>query len=175
MRSFKVHGPDNILLKFQGYGSSLLRNCLVLFILKMWETKTLPNDFHYTTNITFFKKGNRENCSWRIPLMIIAYYHLQVRKTWRIRSGHAMTIVTKIMVFEALVLFKLLYVCETWILYRSDMNNLEHFQKWKLRKILKIPWESHMINLKVFNRSQWPALMLLSSITAYAGQDTYKE
>ena len=45
------------------------------------------------------------------------------------RLSHVLTITTKIMVFKAVVLSTLLYACETWTLYRSDMKDLERFQQ----------------------------------------------
>ena len=60
---------------------------------------------------------------------------------------------TKIMVFKAVVLSTLLYACETWTLYRSDIKDLERFQQTKLRQILKISWESHTTNIEVLERA----------------------
>ncbi|XP_076061565.1 uncharacterized protein LOC143037317 [Oratosquilla oratoria] len=66
---------------------------------------------------------------------------------------HALTMATKIMVFKAVVLSTLLYACETWTLYRSDIQNLERFQQYKLRQILNITWESRTTNLEVLDRA----------------------
>ena len=75
------------------------------------------------------------------------------RLSCRVFNNHALTITTKIMVFKAVVLSTLLYACETWTLYRSDIKVLERFQQYKLRQILKIPWESHTTNQEVLRRA----------------------
>lgn len=75
------------------------------------------------------------------------------RLNCRVFNNHALTMATKIMVFRAVVLSTLLYACETWTLYRSDIKNLERFQQTKLRQILKIPWESHTTNIAVLERA----------------------
>lgn len=75
------------------------------------------------------------------------------RLNCRVFNNHALTMATKIMVFRAVVLSTLLYACETWTLYRSDIKNLERFQQTKVRQILKIPWESHTTNIEVLERA----------------------
>ncbi|XP_076028446.1 uncharacterized protein LOC143017542 [Oratosquilla oratoria] len=62
------------------------------------------------------------------------------------------------MVFRAIVLSTLLYACETWTLYRSDIQSLEQFQQYKLRQNLKIPWESHTTNIEVLNRASMTSI-----------------
>ncbi|XP_076031982.1 uncharacterized protein LOC143019890 [Oratosquilla oratoria] len=57
----KAPGPDNIPLKLLTHGGPELKNRLMLLILKIWETKTLPSDFRDANINTIFKKGNREN------------------------------------------------------------------------------------------------------------------
>ncbi|KAK3874529.1 hypothetical protein Pcinc_020547 [Petrolisthes cinctipes] len=75
------------------------------------------------------------------------------RLSCRVFNNHALTMATKIMVFQAIVLSTLLYAYETWTLYRSDIQSLERFQQYKLRQILKIPWESHTTNIAVLNQA----------------------
>ncbi|XP_076062421.1 uncharacterized protein LOC143037754 [Oratosquilla oratoria] len=55
--------PDNIPLELLTHGGPELKNRLMLLILKIWETKTLPSDYPNANIITIFKKGDRENCS----------------------------------------------------------------------------------------------------------------
>ena len=63
MKPGKTPGPDNIPLELITHGGPELRNRLMLLILKIWETKTLPSDFRDANIITIFKKGDRENCN----------------------------------------------------------------------------------------------------------------
>ena len=73
-------------------------------------------------------------------------------------NNHALMIATKIMVFKAIVLSTLLYACETWTLYKNDIKILERFQQYKLRQILKIPWESHTTNQEVLDRASMTSI-----------------
>ncbi|KAK4303406.1 hypothetical protein Pmani_024556 [Petrolisthes manimaculis] len=75
------------------------------------------------------------------------------RLSCRVFNNHALTMATKIMVFQAIVLSTLLYACEIWTLYRSEIQSLECFQQYKLRQILKIPWNSHTTNVAVLNQA----------------------
>lgn len=73
MKSGKTSEPDNIPSEFFTNRDLDLRNHLMLFILKIWESKMLSNDFCDATIITIYKKGDREDCnnSWGISLLSI--------------------------------------------------------------------------------------------------------
>ncbi|KAK3869746.1 hypothetical protein Pcinc_024974 [Petrolisthes cinctipes] len=92
-------------------------------------------------------------CKKDVENRIRAAHSAYGRLSCRVFNNHALTMATKIMVFQAIVLSTLLYACETWTLYRSDIQSLERFQQYKLRKILKIPWESHTTNVAVLNQA----------------------
>lgn len=56
----------------------------------------------------------------------------------RLFKRHALTIKPKIMFFRSIILWTLLYSCETWNLYRLQFKCLEQSQQQKLKKILEI-------------------------------------
>ncbi|XP_068224752.1 uncharacterized protein [Palaemon carinicauda] len=74
MKPGKAPGPDNIPLELLTHGGLGLINRLMLLILKIWDTKTLPSDFCDANIVTIFKKGDRENCNYYrgISLLSIA-------------------------------------------------------------------------------------------------------
>ncbi|KAK3889203.1 hypothetical protein Pcinc_006774 [Petrolisthes cinctipes] len=92
-------------------------------------------------------------CKKDVENRIRAAHSAYGRLSCRVFNNHALTMAKKIMVFQAIVLSTLLYACETWTLYRSDIQSLERFQQYKLRQILKIPWESHTTNVAVLNQA----------------------
>ena len=92
-------------------------------------------------------------CKKDIENRIRAAHSAYGRLSYRVFNNHALTIGTKIMVFRAVVLSTLLYACEAWTLYRSDIKRLESFQQSKLRQILKIKWESRTTNNTVLKRA----------------------
>ena len=96
------------------------------------------NQFSYLGSILTTTPTCKEDVENRIKAAHSAFGRLSSR----VFNNHTLSIQTKIMVFRAVVLSTLLYACETWTLYRSDIKNLERFQQYKLRQILKIPWES---------------------------------
>ncbi|XP_076044843.1 uncharacterized protein LOC143027437 [Oratosquilla oratoria] len=63
MRPGKAPGLDNVPQELLMHGGPELRNRLMLLILKIWETNTLPCDFRDATIVTILKKGDRENCN----------------------------------------------------------------------------------------------------------------
>ncbi|KAK3885996.1 hypothetical protein Pcinc_009823 [Petrolisthes cinctipes] len=92
-------------------------------------------------------------CKKDVENRIRAAHSAYGRLSCRVFNNHALTMATKIMVFQAIVLSTLLYACETWTLYRSDIQSLERFQQYKLRQILKIPWKSHTTKVAVLNQA----------------------
>ncbi|XP_076041936.1 uncharacterized protein LOC143025811 [Oratosquilla oratoria] len=56
MRPGKAPGPDKVPLELLTHGGPELRNRLMLLILKIWETKTLPSDFRDATIFTILKR-----------------------------------------------------------------------------------------------------------------------
>ena len=97
-------------------------------------------------------------CEKEIENRIRAAHSAFGRLSSRVFSNHALTIKTKIMVFQAVVLSTLLYACETWTLYRRDIKRLEQFQLQKLRQILKLRPEDHIPNTEVLTRATLPSL-----------------
>ncbi|KAK3886377.1 hypothetical protein Pcinc_009480 [Petrolisthes cinctipes] len=107
------------------------------------------DQFSYLGSILTSTPTCKKDVENRIRVANSAYGRLSCR----VFNNHALTMATKIMVFQAIVLSTLLYACKTWTLYRSDIQSLERFQQYKLRQILKIPWESHTTNVAVLNQA----------------------
>lgn len=60
----------------------------------------------------------------------------------------------------------LLYSCETWTIKTNIMNQIEAFEMWFYRRILKTPWTSHTSNEEEFSSnyqilSKWKKLVTL--------------
>lgn len=75
------------------------------------------------------------------------------RLSRRVFCNKHLTVHTKLMVYQAVVISTLLYGCETWTLYRQDIKKLEHFHQQKLRSIMKIKWEDHITNISVLEKA----------------------
>ncbi|XP_035692546.1 uncharacterized protein LOC118427017 [Branchiostoma floridae] len=80
------------------------------------------------------------------------------RLSKRVFLNHDLSLQTKIMVFQAIVLSTLLYGCEVWVLYRRDVKKLERFQQQKLRAILKIKWQDRVSNEAVLLQAKLPSI-----------------
>ena len=59
---------------------------------------------------------------------------------------------TKMRVFNACVMSRLLYGAETWTMYASDLESLEAFQNNCLRRILRSLWMDYITGVEVRRR-----------------------
>ena len=64
---------------------------------------------------------------------------------------------TKLKVYKAVVLPRLLYACETWTVYQRHAKSLNHFHTSCLRKLLKTKWQYRIPDTEVLKRAgmQW--------------------
>ena len=79
------------------------------------------------------------------------------RLSKRVFRNNDLSLQTKIMVFQAIVLPTLLYGSELCVLYSSDIRWLERFQQQKLRAILKIKWQARVSNESVLLQANLPS------------------
>ncbi|KAK3886299.1 hypothetical protein Pcinc_009543 [Petrolisthes cinctipes] len=102
---------------------------------KTKTTKTLLREMQYTDNNATPGSilTSTPTCKKDVENRMSAAHSAYGRLSCRVFNNHALTMATKIMVFQAIVLSTLLYVCQTWTLYRSDIQSLERFQQYKLR------------------------------------------
>ncbi|XP_063609538.1 uncharacterized protein LOC134783560 [Penaeus indicus] len=98
------------------------------------------------------------SCEADIEKRIKSAHAAYGRLARRVFDNHDLSIKTKVMVFQAVVLSTLLYACETWTTYRRDLKKLESFQQAKLRCLLRIPWEQRVTNNEVLSRATLPRI-----------------
>jgi len=64
---------------------------------------------------------------------------------------HHISLKTKIAVYRAVVLTRVLYGCETWTLYRRSILRLDQLYLRCLRKIARVKWQDRISNTDVLN------------------------
>ena len=67
----------------------------------------------------------------------------------RVLNQHNIRLLTKLRVYNAVVLPSLLYGCETWTLYCRHVKKLESFHMRALRSIIGINWRDRITNREV--------------------------
>lgn len=89
----------------------------------------------------------------------------------RVWKSHDISLKTKVALYRACVISVLTYGCESWTLYRRQIDRLEAFHHRCLRKILRISWREHVTNLEVLQRAGAQSLeaMLRRSTLRWAG------
>ena len=69
----------------------------------------------------------------------------------RVLNQHNIRLLTKLKVYNAVILPSLLYGCESWSLYRRHIKQLEKFHMCALRSILRIRWQDRITNTEVLD------------------------
>ena len=89
----------------------------------------------------------------------------------RVWQSHSLRLSTKIQVYRAVVVPTVLYIAETWVLYRKQIRLLERFHQRYLRSILGIKWQDHVSNEEVLERASLPSIefILLKVQLRWAG------
>jgi transcription termination factor 2 len=72
----------------------------------------------------------------------------------RVFHNRNITLTTKVMVYNAVVLSSLLYGSETWTLYCHHLRSLENFHNASLRKILGVTWKDKVPVTEVLRRTK---------------------
>lgn len=91
----------------------------------------------------------KEELTSRIQAVSSAYGRLRSR----VFDSHDLTTSTKIQVYNQCLMPLLMYGCETWTLYSTDVKQLRTIQQRHLRRILKIKWDDYVSNEEVLSRS----------------------
>lgn len=76
------------------------------------------------------------------------------RLSKRVFHNRNITLSTKVLVYNAVVLSSLLYSSETWTLYCHHMKALEAFHMSSLRKLLNKTWKDKVPNTEVLRRTK---------------------
>ena len=89
----------------------------------------------------------------------------------RVLNQHNNRLLTKLEVYNAVVLPSLLYGYETWTLYRRHVKKLESFHMRALRSILGIKWQDRITNLEVLDRANSTSIesMLIKAQLRWVG------
>ena len=90
-----------------------------------------------------------DELSYRVGQATRAYGRLSSK----VFHNKNITLSTKIMVYNAVVLSSLLYGSETWTLYHHQTRMLESFHMRSLRRILGVSWKQKVPNSEVLKRT----------------------
>nr|VZI44255.1 unnamed protein product [Spirometra erinaceieuropaei] len=85
----------------------------------------------------------------RIPKASQAFGHLQ-STVW---NRHGLQLSTKLKMYKAVILPKLLYGAETWTVYTKQARRLNHFHLSWLRHILRLNWQDRIPDTDVLERT----------------------
>jgi len=85
--------------------------------------------------------------------MALSSFSSMKSSLWKRRE---ISVKTKLRIFNAIVLSRLLYGAETWALTEYDVHGLESFYLYCLRRILRISWMDRVGNEEVRNRCELP-------------------
>jgi hypothetical protein len=71
----------------------------------------------------------------------------------RVWNNRGIRTSTKVSVYNAVVVSTLLYSCESWLLYRRNISQLDKFHIRCLRRIMRISWDDRVTNYDVLQKA----------------------
>jgi len=113
--------------------------------------------FCYLGSLVSSDGGVSSEVKRRIGMALAAFQTLKT-SLWKRKE---VSLLTKMKVFRAIVLSRLLYGAESWALSAKDLQRLEAFQTFCLRRILRLSWMSYVRNSIVRERCQQPSMEAL--------------
>ena len=142
-----------------------------------WEPKCfywLVVHLHFNT-FFFIYLGSTISCDGSLDKEIAARISKSSQALGRLRNRvlnqHNIRLLTKLEVYNAVVLPSLLCGCDTWTLYRRHVKKLESFHMRALRSILGIKWQDRITNLEVLDRANLTSIeaMLIKAQLRWVG------
>ncbi|VDL97168.1 unnamed protein product [Schistocephalus solidus] len=73
-------------------------------------------------------------------------------------NRHGIHLNTKLMIYKAIILTKLLYGAETWTVYSNQARKLNYFHLNCLRRILQLGWHDRIPDTEVLERTEIPSI-----------------
>ena len=59
------------------------------------------------------------------------------------------TLPTKICLVKAVVFLVVIYGCESWIIKKTQLENIDTFELWWWRRLLRVPWKARKCNQSI--------------------------
>ena len=63
-----------------------------------------------------------------------------------ILKGRGITLPTKVHLVKAMVFPAVMYGCESWTIKKAERQNIDAFELWSWRRLLKVPWTARRSN-----------------------------
>ena len=134
------------------------------------QLKNSENFTYLDSNLSF--SGDLTNVvQRRINLASSAFGRLNKR----VLDNQYLTIHTKIVVYDAVVISTILYGCETWVPYRRHFSLLESFHTRRLQLILGLRWWHKVTHSEIRSCLGFQQSNPYSSIASSAGWATLSE
>ena len=121
--------------------------------------ETVVQMFCHLGSVLSFDANIDEDISSRIAKASYSFGRL-ARRLW---DDHGIRLDTKVAVCKAAILTSLLFVSETWVLYRRHVRKLEQFHMRCLQRIAHVRWQDKPPNtevLQICNISGIEALLI---------------
>ena len=70
-----------------------------------------------------------------------------------ILKRRTITLPTKICLVKAVVFLVVIYGCESWIIKKTQLENIDTFELWWWRRLLRVPWTARKCNQSILKKS----------------------
>ena len=64
-------------------------------------------------------------------------------------KSRAITLLTKVHLFKAMVFPVVMYGCESWTVKKAEHQRIDAFEVWCWRRVLRVPWTARRSNQSI--------------------------
>ena len=69
-----------------------------------------------------------------------------------ILKSREVTLLTKVRIVKAMVFPVVMYGCESWTVKKAEHQNVDAFELWYWRRLLRVPWTARRSNQSILKK-----------------------
>ena len=145
MKEKKATGPDGLSTEALKALDDQNVDMITDLCNTIYNSGKIPTDLKHSVFVTIPKKSRAQDCSSFRTISLMSHVTKLLLKSRNIN------ITGRLRLTKCYVWSTLLYGAETWTLSKATVKNLEAFEMWTYRRIMKISWNEYKSNKEVLN------------------------
>ena len=141
--------------------TALKSSCIILHSHQRWmRTRVAPHPCQHLVSSVFQIVTILTGVEWHLTVILICIFLMTIGKFWptycfrrkvmtnldRILKSRDITLSKKVRLVKAMVFPVVMYGCESWTIKKAECQNVDAFELWCWRRLLRVPWTARRSN-----------------------------